>query len=140
MKKLINTSFVYAIFAMASGVFYRTMGQISGYTGDTTLSVLHTHSFMLGMFFFIIVLSLDKLFNISSHKNFNKFYLIYNLGVIVTIIMLLARGLTQTFSINISKGLDASIMGLSGIGHIILSFGIVLFFTILQKSISSSKS
>ena len=48
MKKLINTSFLYLILALAAGVFYREFTKFNSFTGKTTLAVVHTHLFVLG--------------------------------------------------------------------------------------------
>lgn len=45
---------VYAVIAMALGVFYREFTKFSGFAGRTSLSFLHTHYFALGMVFFLI--------------------------------------------------------------------------------------
>ena len=49
MKRYMNTALLYAVFAMAGGVFYREFTKFNGFTGKTTLSVVHTHYFLLGM-------------------------------------------------------------------------------------------
>lgn len=64
MKKFVNYAFIYAILAMASGVFYREFTKFCGFTAWTTFSVVHTHYFILGMIFFI-VLGLVKRISIS---------------------------------------------------------------------------
>ena len=60
MKRYINTALLYAILAMVGGVFYREFTKFFGFTGKTTLSFVHTHYFMLGMVFFILLLLLEK--------------------------------------------------------------------------------
>ena len=54
MKKCLNLSLVYAIAAMAGGVFYREFTKWNGYTGVTALGKVHTHLFLLGMVLFLI--------------------------------------------------------------------------------------
>ena len=51
MKRYANASLLYALIAMAGGVFYREFTKFSGFTGKTALSVVHTHYFLLGMVF-----------------------------------------------------------------------------------------
>ena len=46
---MINTSFVYLILALISGVFYREFTKFNGFTEKTTLGVVHTHLFVLGV-------------------------------------------------------------------------------------------
>ena len=60
MKRYINTALLYAILAMAGGVFYREFTRLNGFTAKTTLSVVHTHYFLLGMVVFLLLLVLEK--------------------------------------------------------------------------------
>ena len=62
MKRYMNTALVYAVLAMVGGVFYREFTKFVGFTGKTTLSVVHTHYFMLGMALFLLLLLLEKAF------------------------------------------------------------------------------
>ncbi len=52
VKRYANLALVYAVIAMVFGVFYREFTKFNHFTGQTNLSVMHTHYFMLGMFFF----------------------------------------------------------------------------------------
>ncbi len=51
MKRYMNLALLYAILAMVSGVFYREFTKFNGFTSKTTLGVVHTHYFLLGMVF-----------------------------------------------------------------------------------------
>lgn len=134
MKKLINLSFIYGILAMISGVFYREFTKFNDFTGKTSLSFTHTHLFVLGMFFFLIVLLVDKEFKLREHKNFNKFLVVYNFGLIVTAITFVWRGVTEVLKMQLSSALTASISGIAGIGHLFIGIGVIMFFLILKKS------
>lgn len=134
MKKIINTSFLYAILAMIGGVFYREFTKFNDFAGKTTLSVVHTHLFMLGMVFFLLILLLAKHYkNLIEDKKFKLFYYIYNGGLLLATAMFVWRGVLQVLGSDISSGLNASISGIAGIGHILLSVGIVIFFAILKR-------
>lgn len=134
MKKIINTSFLYAILAMIGGVFYREFTKFNDFAGKTTLSVVHTHLFMLGMVFFLLILLLSKHYkNLIEDKKFKLFYYIYNGGLLLATAMFVWRGVLQVLGSDISSGLNASISGIAGIGHILLSVGIVIFFAILKR-------
>ncbi|MEF9976040.1 MAG: DUF2871 domain-containing protein [Oscillospiraceae bacterium] len=135
MKKLANTSFIYAILAMIGGVFYREFTKLLNFTGVTRLSFVHLHLFVLGMFFFLIALLLDNQFHVSAHKSFGKFYITYNLGIAVMVIMLIVRGVTEVLATPLSRGLSAAISGIAGIGHIILGVSILWYLFMLKKSI-----
>ena len=53
-KRYANLALAYAVIAMIFGVFYREFTKFSHFTGTTNLSVMHTHYFLLGMFFIYI--------------------------------------------------------------------------------------
>ena len=63
MKRYMNAALLYAVLAMAGGVFYREFTKFTGFTAKTTLSVIHTHYFMLGMAVFLLLLLLARLLN-----------------------------------------------------------------------------
>ena len=67
MKRYMNTALLYAVLAMAGGVFYREFTKFNGFDERTTLSVVHTHYFLLGMVFFLLLLLLEK--NFSDRKS-----------------------------------------------------------------------
>ena len=72
---------------------------------------------------------IEKNFAFSGEKNVGKFILTYNVGLNITAIGFLIRGLTQVLADNPEKVLDASIAGISGTGHIVMgvSLGVLLF-------------
>ena len=88
MKKTINLAFLYAILAMIGGVFYREFTKLSGFDGRTALSFVHTHLFLLGMVMFLIVTFCIKLFAIQESKKYRAFIIVYNIGVLLTSLML----------------------------------------------------
>ncbi|WP_265457867.1 DUF2871 domain-containing protein [Enterococcus sp. HY326] len=131
MKKLVRVSMSYMILGLVFGVYYREFTKFNDFTDKTQLSVLHTHTLILGMFFFLIVLLLEKNFQISQHKNFKKFFIIYNIGLGVTLLMLLVHG-TMTV---LGYADSAAISGIAGLGHIIITIGLGFFFNVLFGSI-----
>ena len=83
MKRYANASLLYALIAMAGGVFYREFTKFSGFTGKTALSVVHTHYFLLGMVFFLLLLLLEKSFAFSGEKT-GCVLALYHVGLNVT--------------------------------------------------------
>ena len=136
MKKISNTAFVYTIVALVAGVVYREYTKVVGFSGKTNLSLLHTHLFTLGMLFFLVVLALETTLKLSEQKIFNGFFMTYNAGLILTSLMMAVRGFLQTQGGEISKAMDASVSGISGVGHILLSVGLVLFFISLKRAVA----
>ena len=135
MKKLLNTAFTYTVIALVAGVGYREYTKMVDFTGTTNLSLLHTHLFTLGMLFFLLVLALEVTLKLSQQKFFNGFFVTYNIGLILTTIMMAVRGFLQTQGGEISKAIDASVSGIAGVGHMLLGIGLVLFFISLKRAV-----
>lgn len=133
MKKYLNTAFVYAIAAMAGGVFYREFTRFNGFSDVTALGRVHTHLFLLGMLVFLLAALFSGQMELEGDKGFRWFFCIYNVGVPLTAVMMAVRGITQVLHLELSKGLDASISGMAGIGHILTGIGIVLFLLALKR-------
>ncbi|MEG0286505.1 MAG: DUF2871 domain-containing protein [Vagococcus sp.] len=135
MKKLARTSMTYMIAGLASGIYYREFGRFNDFQGKSQLNTLHTHILVLGMFFFLIVLLLEKSFKLSEHKNYKKFYAIYNSGLGITLLLMLIHGSMTVL------GYDDSpmIAGLAGIGHIVLTVGLGYFFNVLIAQVSKQE-
>ena len=133
MKKFINLSLVYAVLGLASGVFFREFEKYN-HIEDSALGVVHGHLLGLGCLFFLLVLILDKLFSISGTASFRVFFVTYNIGLPITILMMFARGILK---VELGKGLDASISGMAGIGHILVAIGLVALLAALRKRIAN---
>lgn len=121
-----NWALFYAILAMASGVFYREFTKIMGYEASTKLSLIHGHYFTLGLFFFLILLILAKQFGFSNEKKAARWLLTYHVGLNITGLAFLTRGLMEVLAYVPNKGLNASISGIAGVGHILLGVSLVM--------------
>ena len=129
MKKLLNTAFIYALAAMAGGVFYREFTKFNGFSGRTALGLVHTHLFLLGTVFFLLAALFSKELDWARERNFRLFYGLYNTGLCVTAVMLAVRGAAQVLALPLSRGMDVAISGVAGLGHICLGAGLVAFFS-----------
>ena len=135
---MINTSVIYAVLALAGGVFYREFTKLNGFTGYITLSVVHTHYLILGMFMFLILALLEKNIAFMTKKT-DRLVLAYQAGLNLTVIMLIVRGVLQVIAQNsLSAGLNASISGIAGIGHLILGVSLVMLLLEVKKACSES--
>lgn len=139
MKRYMNTALLYAVFAMAGGVFYREFTKFNGFTGKTTLSVVHTHYFLLGMVFFLLLLLLEKNFSFTDTKT-GRVLAAYHIGLNLTAVMFVVRGLTQVLAPALSRGMDAAISGMAGIGHILLGVSMVLLLVQIRRSVTAQQS
>ncbi len=133
MKHYMNSALLYAVLAMAGGVFYREFTRFNGFTARTTLSVVHTHYFLLGLVFFLLLVVLEKSLSFTGEKT-GRALAVYHIGLNLTAVMLVVRGVTQVVGTNLSKGADAAISGMAGIGHILLGVGLVLVLLQIRRS------
>lgn len=136
-KKYADLALVYAAVAMACGVFYREFTRFQGFEGKTNLSIAHTHYFMLGMFFFLILMLVEKSFNFSD-KRAKITVAVYQVGLNLTGAAFLARGIIQVTVQDPGRGLNASISGIAGIGHIVMC-GCIIYFLIKIRKCAAEK-
>lgn len=134
MKKYLNYSLCYAIAAMAGGVFYREFTKWNGFTGVTALGKVHAHLFLLVMLVFLIVALFAAHNELTKQKTFRVFMCLYNIGLLLTAVMLVVRGIPQVLNIALSAGTSAAISGIAGIGHILIGTGLILLLISLKKT------
>ena len=124
MKKLINTALVYLIAGAAAGVFFREFTNFAQFTGQTTLGLMHPHLLVLGFAVFLIATLFALQDDFTGDKLFKPFYIVYNVGLVVT-------GAPLAMP-------DAAISGIAGIGHILIGVGLVLL-TVMFKRVVNRK-
>ena len=132
MKRYMNMALVYAILAMVGGVFYREFTKFNGFT-------VHTHYFLLGMVFFLLLLLLEKNFAFTGAKT-GRILVAYQIGLNLTAVMFVVRGVTQVLGTALSSGMSAAISGMAGIGHILLGVSLVLLLVQIKRSVSVAKA
>lgn len=131
-KRYGNLALIYSITAMVFGVFYREFTKFRHFSGLTNLSVIHTHYFLLGMFFFLLLMAVEKVFSFTGNK-VKKCLVFYQIGINITALGFLLRGLAQVLGTQLSRGMDASISGIAGIGHLLTGVSMVLILLEIRK-------
>lgn len=132
MRKYFNLSTFYLVLGLIMGVFYREFTKINGFEGQTVLSVVHTHAITLGFIFFILVLLLDKNFNISNNKGTKSWCILYNISLLYVLATFTARGVLQVL------GKDfAGLSHIAGLGHALLGVALIWFVIIVNKSLKN---
>ena len=101
---------------------------MNDYTAWTTLFVVHTHYIILGMMFFLILGSVSMNMNLKI----NQAVLFYNIGLNLTAIMLIVRGIIQVLDLNVVSTL---ISGIAGIGHILLGISLFMILLDIKRSV-----
>lgn len=137
MRRLFYAAFAYMIVGIASGLFYREFTKINDFPegGATQLGLVHTHLLVLGFVVLLIVLLLEKAFALSESRLFGWFFWLYNAGVVLTSAMMVWHGSLTV----LGQESSAMIAGIAGLGHILLSAGMVLLFLALRKRLFVAK-
>lgn len=99
MKRLMLASIIYAVLALVGCVFYREFTKLNGFT---ILSVVHTHYLILGMVFFLLLVLVEKNYSFINDK-VRKYLLLYHIGLNLTVVMLVVRGVVQVLSLDVSS-------------------------------------
>ena len=139
MKKSYKIAVAYLVFGLIAGVFAREVTKFTNFTGQTVMWLVHTHALVLGTAVFVLLPLFMKNFHIEEQKSFKKFEWTYNIGLILTLGFMTVRGVTQLFALPISSTVSSMILGFAGLGHIILTTGIVFLFQALFKSAENNE-
>ena len=135
MKKIMNTSIIYFILAMAGGVFYREFTKWNGYTKPTTLGVLHVHLLVLGTFVFLLAAVVAKITELEQNSLFKKLFILYNIVLPAMTILMLVRGIVQVFGIDLGKMGNGMLSGFAGLSHIGMMTALVMLLFSIKKEL-----
>lgn len=134
MKKLVRISTIYALLGTVAVVFYLIFTKQHHYEGQTLLSSLYLFLFGLGTVFHLLIAILDKLFNFTNHKLYSPFLIVHNVGMFVSSLVMLGKG------INSVTGAEKSVLlsAFTGIGHLIIAIAGISFFVILNQIVDKN--
>lgn len=122
-QDVLGMSFTFLVMGLVAGVFYREFTKMNNFVGDTRLSVLHTHTLVLGFVVLLVFYLLIRNYSLDRVLGLKKSYLIYISGLTFTLVMMVFIGIYQITA----QGQDLinikAIEGMSGLGHIILAAG-----------------
>ena len=139
-KRYFNFALIYAAAGFVCGVFYREFTKINGFSGETVLGKVHVHLLMLGMFMFLLVGLFSRFFELEKHKLFRNFMFLYNIGLALTIVMMLIRGINEVLGTVFDKTANGVISGFAGVGHILTAAGIIHLIIVLKKCANNDKT
>ena len=133
MKKIMNTSLIYFVLAMAGGVFYREFTKWNGYTEPTTLGVLHVHFLVMGTIMFLLIALFAKVTDLEKNSLFKKFFVLYNVALPFMVVMMLIRGIVQVLAIDLGKMGNGMLSGFAGLSHIAMMVSLLMLLIALKK-------
>ncbi|GLI28942.1 hypothetical protein ARHIZOSPH14_31840 [Agromyces rhizosphaerae] len=138
MRRLFTASFVYLVAGLLSGLFYREFTKLNGFpAGESTqLGLAHTHLLTLGFLVLLVVLVLERMFGLSRSRLFGWFLWTYNAGVVLTAAMLVWHGSLTV----LGEQAGPMIAGIAGLGHMLLTAGLVLLMTALGRAIGRERA
>lgn len=140
MKNMYKISLSYLIFALASGLFHHEVAYWTHFEGNSALARVHPHAMILGSAVFLVMPLMMHTFQIHKQKSFRFFLGFYNVGLVMSLAFMTARGAIQLFGLNTPSFVDHMVGGMAGIGHIILTIGIAFLFHALMKSCDKADS
>ncbi|WP_071434186.1 DUF2871 domain-containing protein [Angelakisella massiliensis] len=133
-KKLADAAFIYVIAGLAAGVFYREFTKFQGFSGRTALGLVHPHLLLLGAGVMLLLIALEPALLLNGEeRSLKRSLLFYHCGLGLTAALLLIRGVFQVLGSPLSRGLDASISGIAGIGHILLAIGLCRLLLMIRR-------
>lgn len=134
MKKYMNCAIVYAVLALAGGVFFREFTKLNGFDGTTALGVIHPHYMILGTLFFLALTVFSRVFT-GEKKGLGKILVGYQVGLNAAVAMMLVRGVFEVLGTALPSGVDAAVSGIAGLSHIVLGVCMVWILVILKRSV-----
>jgi hypothetical protein len=136
VSKSFHAAWIYTLLGLLAGLFYREYTRSKDFEGTTQLAVTHTHLLALGMLLFLVVLALTAVLPIAELKVFTLFFWFYNAGLVVTVTMMFVHGIIQ---VNGDDKDMPAVAGIAGLGHILITVGLVHLFLALRKGLQATQ-
>lgn len=134
MKKMYWISLSYFAFGLIAGLAKHELAYFLHFSGRTMLSLVHPHAILLGGLVFFLMPLFMKAFAVEKQKSFRRFLWTYNIGLVMTLGFMTARGVSQLLMKPFPSFADHMVGGLAGIGHVFLTVGLGFLFHALMKS------
>ena len=133
-KTLLILASLWAALGLTSGIAFRELTRHAEYDPGV-LGLTHGHTLTLGMIMMLLALLFERSMQLSSRKTYLPFLVTWNIGLLLTVITLFGRGFHAV------RGMDIPwVMTLvSGVGHTVLTVGLVLFLATLFKALPAQK-
>ncbi|MDO4773208.1 MAG: DUF2871 family protein [Bacillota bacterium] len=124
-KNVLASSFAFLIMGLLGGVFYREFTKFYAYEAPGHLGKLHAHSLVLGFVGLLVLYLLLRSYAPNLLQGFRRPLRIYTAGLTLTLVSMLLIGINEVVSTGQSLVKQAALDGISGLGHITLSVGLV---------------
>lgn len=117
-----DISLTFLIMGLIGGVYFREFTRVYSYEASNHLGKVHVHTLVLGFILLLIIHLLTKGIDI---KEIEKYIKIYVTGLILTITNMVVYGMYEILSQGEKTINIYALSGMAGIGHILLTIGLV---------------
>lgn len=132
-ENILGLSLAFSVTGLMNGVIYREFTKFYAYTAPNHLGKLHVHTLVLGFLVLFLLYILVKHYGKEALQSLKKPFYLYLSGVIFTIANMGVQGFFDIVGGDKTHIKIAALDGMSGIGHILLSVGLVwLLFQIFM--------
>lgn len=130
MKKYLNLAIVYLVLGLLLGIFYREFTKFNDFEGESILGTAHAHTLILGFIFFLLVMILEKNFELSKVKSMKVWTIVYNVSLVYMLGTIIGRGIMQVLGTDF-----AGFSHIAGLAHGMLGVSLLWFVIIIRKAI-----
>lgn len=124
-----------SVLALAFWVFYREYTKFLGFDGETMLSLLHTHTFVLAVIFpLLFTLVIYQLQHTT--KELRSAFWTYYIGWGISIVMMFVRGIAQVQELGFQAELITWFLELLGSDILCFQLDLFAFFLSLLNEVS----
>ncbi|HPB71753.1 MAG TPA: DUF2871 domain-containing protein [Phycicoccus sp.] len=123
---------------LLSGLTYRELTRSQGFEGKTQLAFVHTHTLALGTLMLLILLLLNRAFDLAADRRFRWALWTWNAGLAITATMLAIKGTLQVLGSTAAN--SKALAGIAGTGHITLSVAFVFLFVVLMARVKATSA
>ena len=88
---------------------------------------------MLGTLLLLLLAAFALHTDLTAQPQFRRFFVLYQIALPATVVMLLVRGVLQVLGTPLTRGLDAAISGIAGIAHILMTICFVLLYLAMRR-------
>lgn len=126
---IFGLSLSFLVTGLMNGVLYREFTRFYSFSRNTHLGKLHVHTLVLGFLLLLGLYLLVKPYEEAAVKELKKPFYLYLTGLIFTISLMGVQGFLDVVGGDKSHIKLAALDGISGIGRILLSIGIISLMT-----------
>ncbi|MEG1527859.1 MAG: DUF2871 family protein [Clostridia bacterium] len=135
IKELISTFIAFITLALVVEVAILVTTKLVGWQpsimGRPWVVSAHVHIMVLGAFFTLIMMLLDKSYSITKTKLFKPFFITYLVGFSLLLAFILYKGFVQLLDATIINGL---LQAGAGLAHITMFVSLFMFCAVLKDA------